>query len=144
MAQTHWTEAYLGIPYKIKGRNEAGLDCWGLVYLIYLEMFGISLPLYVDGYEDHKDLKGVEKVAVEGSMDPKTGWVSVIRGQETFGDVMLIPLAGMHTHVAMCIEPGIMIHALDGSEVSIEEYRTGKWFPRYNRCQIYRHPEVYA
>ena len=37
-------ETYLGIPWKVAGRDRDGLDCWGLVYLFYKERFGIALP----------------------------------------------------------------------------------------------------
>ena len=28
-------ESLLGIPYQHNGRDEEGLDCWGLVYLFF-------------------------------------------------------------------------------------------------------------
>jgi len=35
---------YIGIPYRHLGRNKDGLDCYGLVVIIYKEKLGIQLP----------------------------------------------------------------------------------------------------
>ena len=143
MTQEHWTERYLGIPYKVKGRDETGVDCWGLIYLIYIEMFGVELPLYTERYVDLRDPQGIHNIAEKVEEESITfGCTRVLRGQELFGDVILLPLEGMYTHVAMCIEGNLMIHALEGTEVTIEDYTTGKWLSRYQRAQIYRHPGV--
>ena len=39
-----WAEDWLGIPYESSGRSLKGLDCWGLVYCLYKNLFGIELP----------------------------------------------------------------------------------------------------
>jgi cell wall-associated NlpC family hydrolase len=40
----HWVHKYLAIPYRPGGRDRTGLDCWGLLKLVYREQFGIELP----------------------------------------------------------------------------------------------------
>ncbi|MBM3210609.1 NlpC/P60 family protein [Candidatus Poribacteria bacterium] len=34
---------YVGIPYKHQGRDMNGLDCWGLIKLVYKENLGIEI-----------------------------------------------------------------------------------------------------
>ena len=61
---------YIGLKYKLKGRESSGLDCYGLVYLIYKEEKGIVLPdfnsiQYCDTwYEkgEHHITDGIEKI----------------------------------------------------------------------------------
>ena len=47
---------YIGIPYVPRGRTTAGLDCWGLVRLIYRDL-GFEIP-DIEDYEMEAALKG--------------------------------------------------------------------------------------
>lgn len=138
----HWTDAYIGIPFEVKGRNYEGLDCWGLVRLIYKEMFNIDLPSFADKYIDLKDKALLEKLYAKHSKNGE-GWTRVLKGQEMFGDVFLVPLVGINTHVCVCVEPGLMIHITEDINVTVEEYWNALWKKRFERATIYRHPKVY-
>ena len=50
---------YIGIPYKERGRDITGLDCWGLVHMYYNDM-GVTVPDYLWTYQQSGDM---EKVA---------------------------------------------------------------------------------
>lgn len=39
-----WAQKYIGIPYRQCGRSLAGIDCYGLVWLVYRDVLGIELP----------------------------------------------------------------------------------------------------
>lgn len=139
----NWTDMYIDIPFKIKGRDKEGVDCWGLVCLIYKDLFGIKLPSFVDEYEDLKDLKHLESLYTKHSANGE-GWIRILRGQELIGDIFLMPLVGLRTHVTVCVEMGLMIHITNNINVTVEEYQTSLWKKRYERALIYRHPKVYT
>lgn len=40
----NWAARYVGIPYVPGGRDAHGLDCWGLLCLVYQEQLGVALP----------------------------------------------------------------------------------------------------
>ena len=48
MAAEGWWERYVGLPWKLGGRDRKGLDCWGLARLVLAEQRGILLPSWND------------------------------------------------------------------------------------------------
>jgi len=141
----NWTHDYIGIPYKIRGRDADGLDCWGLICLIYRQKYKISLQQYNGDYENNntpKDVRVLTRLYERETKNSIDGWIPVERGKEQEGDVILIPLVGNYTHVAICIGNGKMMHISNSINVTIEEYLSLKWKPRYNRSLIFRHPEL--
>jgi hypothetical protein len=47
-----WVADYVNIPFKNKGRDRTGADCYGLCRLVALEHDGVLMPSYLDQYED--------------------------------------------------------------------------------------------
>lgn len=57
LGDMRWINEYVGIPYRWGGRDESGLDCYGLVKLVYANEYGIELP---DWIGTEIDLRGRE------------------------------------------------------------------------------------
>lgn len=68
-----WVDKYVGLRFKDGGRTFEGVDCWGLVRLVYQEELRIELPTY--GEISAADLARVaEAVTDNHDIDP---WVAV-------------------------------------------------------------------
>ncbi len=121
-----WYNKYIGIPYKDKGRDEAGVDCWGLVALVYKNEFGIELPSFTDTYSSADDSDSVE-YAISHNKD---SWQAVEVG--TIGSVVLFRVLGTLSHVGIYIGNNQFIHARsEGIEVVIENLDSGSWKHRF-------------
>ena len=60
-----WVKEYVGIPFSDLGRTrEEGVDCWGLVRLVYDEVYGVLLPQLSDQYESAHHYRKVAQTAV--------------------------------------------------------------------------------
>ncbi len=129
-----WTRAYVGIPYADKGRDRDGVDCWGLVRLVYAELMGIELPSHADGYVTAAEAADVAR-AIRGNMRP---WSSVTRPHAL--DVALMRIAGSEAHVGLVSAPGWMLHVHATIDVALERTDTLVW--RRRIVGYYRHDQV--
>jgi cell wall-associated NlpC family hydrolase len=125
-------DRYVGIPYRAGGRDFCGIDCWGLVRLVYDEELGIELPTYDGIFAGKEDAHAAGEVMATESRK----WQQVQRWQPF--DVLLLRLgAGIPTHVAVYLGNGLMLHALDGADSTIERTDSLKWRKRIQGA--YRH-----
>ena len=120
-----WCADYIGIPFKERGRDRQGIDCYGLVALIFKEQCGIDLPLFVEGYER---IKG-EEANISAQIQAEAVAWETVTDPDPF-DVAVFRIAGLPLHVGVVAIPGYMIHALKGCDVSCERYQHPLWQPR--------------
>ena len=127
----NWWNDYITIPYKKMGRDKDGLDCWGLVRMIYKDQFDIDLPSYVDQYnadDTHNTL--AELIAIS-----KESWTKT--DNPVIGDVLLLRAEGSLSHVGVVISPTHFIHVIEDINVTIERYDQGKWKNRLEGAYRY-------
>jgi cell wall-associated NlpC family hydrolase len=132
----HWSAQYVGIPAKLLHSSRDGCDCYGLLRLVYREVFDIQLP----EHRAHiaKALRGGE-IPAEGEIqkiteptdDPQDGDVlhmwAVKNGRR------------MANHVGIVVQnPHKILHLQEGSDSCIMDIRRPKnaWRP----IQYYRRP----
>ena len=127
---------YVGIPYKDQGREMEGLDCWGLVRLIYKQELGIDLPSYCDGYQSAEEVHGASRMVVE----EKARWSQIPDGEEEPGDVVVMKISGLPMHVGVIIGYGKMIHVMKGCDSVVEKYRSTMWKNRIDG--YFRHDRI--
>lgn len=112
---------YVGIPFKEKGRDESGLDCWGLVRLWYDKELGIELPSYIDVYQTTKDIEITETIKKEQAIK----WESVEKPVR--GDVVLLRIKGLPWHVGIYLGDNRILHVEQGCDSVIENLGRSKW-----------------
>lgn len=114
---------YIQIPYVDNGRDKRGVDCWGLARLFYWNEFGIILPSYTGEYSSAE-----EKKEVSDTINKHRGcWLEVQQGDETFGDIIILRLAGFPLHIGIILGNKKMLHTLKGCGTTIENYDSRIW-----------------
>ena len=123
---------FLGLPFADMGRSRAGVDCWGLVRLVYSEEFGIDLPSY--DYAGSKSREEIDQlITVESTRD----WVEVLPGTERAGDLVIMEPGKFKCHTGVVTAPGQLLHVEDGISSAIHDYRRSTF--RYPPRQFLRH-----
>ena len=115
-----WSNKYIGIPFQEKGRDFSGLDCWGLVRLIYDQEFDIKLPSFAEQYNDTNDSEHLQDLIAQY----KEGW-EPCEAQE--GHLVLFRLLGAESHVGICIDETRFIHVRENQSVVIENLDSPMW-----------------
>ena len=115
-----WSNNYIGIPFKYKGRTEDGLDCWGLARLIYKNEYGITLPSFSSDYEDN-DVNRIEELIAQY----KEGWEPIDSPSE--GTAVLFRIMGHESHIGVAVSSTHFIHAREGYDSAIESFESPYW-----------------
>ena len=122
---------YIGIPFKDGGRDFSGLDCWGLVRLVWKEERGILMPDMGDEYSS-----AFERGDVCGLFGKYTAqdWNEDVtdRPRKPF-DVLVFSFGTLELHAGLWIADGEMLHVMQGMETCVERYDTFKWKKRLSR-----------
>ena len=131
-----WTDDYIGIPFAPDGRSRDGLDCWGLVQLVYRERLGIELPGY-DGVFKEESADNLR--IVSDLMDRERAKWTRVREPAEF-DVLLMRIHGrLVSHVGICLPKSRMLHILKGISSVVEPTAGMHWKDRI--VGAYRHAD---
>jgi cell wall-associated NlpC family hydrolase len=118
--QVSWASDYVGLPFVDGGRDRSGVDCWGLVRLVYAERVGIPLPDFAEIRA--KDWRAVGREIADAVNEDE--WLPVLRGQEKELDVVLMRghgstgrgLVGLPCHVGVIAPLGAVLHVEAGTD----------------------------
>ena len=125
---------YIGIPYKDKGRDFNGCDCWGIVQLVYKHELNILLPSYIEDYASIEELKEIELLI----KDQLINWQQVDK-PITF-DIIIMNIIGSPVHTDVIINNTYMIHTLPGHDSVCDKYYDPRWKKRIQG--FYRYKEI--
>lgn len=128
--------SFVGIPFAEHGRDRTGLDCWGLLRLVYAERFGLVLPSYAEGYATVQDGEAMAGL-IAGELGP---WRDVPPGEARLGDGVLMTLGGEPRHVGIVAGAGRVLHTERATGSLIEPSTS----PRLRRRILgyFRHQEL--
>lgn len=101
----------IGTPYE-------QLDCWGVVREFYKLVFNLELKQY---YEEVPETRDMARNIVYASMKD----FEEVKGPRQFGDIFLIRLFGIESHIAVYLGNGTMLHTSKHSGCLIE--KTVRW-----------------
>jgi cell wall-associated NlpC family hydrolase len=157
-----WAARYIDLPFVERGRDWAGVDCWGLPHLALWEEFGCETPRHETGYVTCRQSDVPEIAALIEAGKP--GWHVVAEapyyrdelagrarppapkddywicplGDERPGDLLLIRQYGQPCHFGLVAGGGHMLHTEEGINAKCVPYVDRDW--RRRIVGIYRHP----
>ena len=111
------TEPFIGLPYQDMGRDYNGVDCWGLVYLVYRDVLGITIPTYAEGCT--APFERAQRASVVTNCI--TDWSRRDPGAEQVGDAVLMRMMGHLCHVGVLAPNGLILHSEEGRNTILEE-----------------------
>lgn len=104
VAHRHWVDRYLGLSFKDGGRDFTGVDCWGLVRLVYGHECGVALPAY--GEISARDLARIAgEVESAANADP---WIAAAPARAF--DVVVMMRRHRPVHVGVMVDAGRVLH----------------------------------
>jgi probable lipoprotein NlpC len=133
----NWTAKYVGLPWLEKGRDVAGVDCWGLLRLVYADVLGIELPSYDEAYASVTERDEVAALTGQAKNAP---WIPVTKGEEVQFDMLVFRRGRWGSHVGLVVNQGLMLHISEGLSSFVQSYDSGQW--RHRLTGIYRHCEM--
>jgi cell wall-associated NlpC family hydrolase len=139
----NWWSSYIGIEFKDRGRDRSGLDCWGLVKLVYEELRGIHLPNY--GGVSADDLAAI---AAEIDAGKHTiNWLPIEQGREESYDLAVMSAVGLgragQLHVGVVTTPGHVLHIEEGRNALVSRFggpppaKPDRWM-RWRTIELFR------
>lgn len=123
---------YIGIPYVDRGRDPAvGLDCWGLVCLVYRDLKAIELPSLLEDYATADDHDGVTALVMQQSAN----WARFQHPQPL--DLVTLNVAGRPWHVGVVLDERHFLHTMQGLGSIIDRHDSPRWEPRVDAFWTY-------
>lgn len=119
-----WAADLIGIPFKDRGRDHSGADCWGVLRLALMKpQFGVELPLIDEGYAGTEREDGPQVVDLIREELARGSWHPVAKGKERSGDGILMRFNGYPMHVGVVLVPGLGLSSISSLGSYVLRYR---------------------
>ena len=118
-----WVKNYIGIPFASNGRTRSGCDCYGLVRLVLMEVYGVELPELSNDYKNARNVAETKRLFEEQLPVLSAARIPDIEEKA----VVLIREQGHLCHMGIDAGGGYMLHT---------NYKSGCV------CQRLTHPDL--
>lgn len=108
---SNWSQKYIGIPYVSNGTSFDGVDCGGLVLLVYKEEIGLDLT------KIERDYKTLDKAESDkGIRSFLSKYAKKIDSPKDMCCV-LFKWTGYENHIGLYVDGGLILHSKAGEQV---------------------------
>ncbi len=128
MTLNEFIDKALRAPFKTKGRDYSGFDCYGLMQCAYKDVLVRELPSYVDEYVDAGDTEASRRVIEDHILAAKHNWEQVEKPQAM--DVVLFRFGNTRTHLGLMVDDKSFLHCEKRIGTVIERLDSAKWKKR--------------
>lgn len=132
-----WASRFVGIPHEYAKSSRESADCYGLLRLVYREVFAIEIP------DLEEQLRAVDKDAAkirEMVEHDSASWIEVVEPE--IGDAVVLNFCGRPTHVAVYVGDKRILTTTPRHSSVIDDLRSFRW---KNKVEAYyRHPMLSA
>ncbi len=133
---THWLRDHVGLPHLRAGRSRDGVDCYGLLWLVFRDVIRIELASYAGETLDAPERAEIAELIAGGRrISP---WVALdpLDSEREF-DMAVFRRGGIESHIGIVVAPGQMLHILAGGESHVDRFDVGRW--KAKLIGIHRH-----
>lgn len=123
-----WSAQYLNLPFLERGRSRQGIDCYGLVRLVYQEQRGIELPTYTESYATTQDR---DEIAALCRGEVARQWQEIPTKEAQLFDGVIFRIMGQASHFGMVLEAPYFLHAMREIWSTIERWDSLLWQKRF-------------
>lgn len=117
--EAHWSAAWVGLPWRRDGRTIDGCDCWGLVVLVYRDVWAIDLPPY------HGAIDATEAAIARGAAEGPWRRIDLSVARE--GDLVTMRAGRGGGHVGIVAGDGLMLHMVEARSSRLDRWTRGPW-----------------
>ena len=118
---------YMPIPFKERGRDHGGIDCYGLVYLISREQLGREVPSYAEAYSTCMDQREISSMIQQ---ETSSTWEPVEQHRVQAGDLVVLRIAGHPWHCGVMLDRVKFLHIERGANVCRDDVTSLRWAKR--------------
>lgn len=119
-------DRFVGIPYVPHGRDYAGADCWGILFLYYRDVLGTPVPAYSAEMDAREFKHGA--IAPLIAEEREKLWQRVDTPQP--GDGVLMRAGRHDSHVGVFLGQGRMLHSEGPHPSVIDRIGDMRWRSR--------------